>query len=332
MNDEDFQQVLCRVERNKSDSTGSQYVSKIRKFRGWIQEQGKDFEEADAIDVEDWLAELDEYYSNASSVGKASAALVAAYEQLNTLIDAGRIDGRGWVSDTPPQKANYSPKDTDTQKARESKENLHFLKPEQVDAMAKEADKLRDELIIRLLFQTGMRVSELCEVRLKDVDTDERSIKIRGKGRKNRIVCYQPSLDLLMDVWQTERRPAVFYAEDSPYLFPTSHSENITKYTVGEIVREAADAAGFQEVYGTNTEGVELHSVTPHVLRHSFAMAAISNDWDVYTLSQALGHESTEITTSTYLHDDADAVRAAYRDRGPASTNLQDSSESEESA
>jgi len=317
MNDDDFQQVLSRVERNKSDSTASQYISKIRKFRDWIQEQGKDFEGADAIDVEDWLAKLDEYYSNASSVGKASAALVAAYEELNKLIEAGRVDGRGWVGDTPPQRANYTPKDTDTQKARESKEDLHFLKPEQVDVMAKEATKLRDELIIRLLFQAGMRVSELCEIREKDVDTDERSIKIRGKGRKNRTVYYQPSLDLLMDVWQNERRSAVFHAEDSPYLFPTSHSKNITKNTVGEIVREAANVAGFQEVYGTNTEGVELHSVTPHVLRHSFAMAAISNDWDVYTLSQALGHESTDITTSTYLHDDADSVKAAYHHKGP---------------
>jgi integrase/recombinase XerD len=317
MNDDEFQQVLSRVERNKSDSTASQYTSKIRKFRDWIQEQGKEFEEADSINVENWLDELDEYYSNASSVGKASAALVAAYDELNKLIEAGRIDGRGWVGDTPPQKATYTPNDTDTQKARESREDLHFLKPGQVDAIAKEAEKLRDELIIRLLFQTGIRVSELCEIRKKDVDTGERRINIRGKGRKNRTVYYQPSLDLLIDIWQDERRPAVFHAEDSSYLFPTSHSENITKYTVAEIVREAADEAGLQEVYGTNTKGVELHSVTPHVLRHSFAMAALSNDWDVYTLSQALGHESTEITTSTYLHDDADAVRTAYHDRGP---------------
>lgn len=317
MNNEEFQQVLSRVERNKSDSTASQYSSKIKKFRNWIRGKDKDFEDADAIDIEDWLAELDDYYSNSSSVGKASAALVAAYDELNKLIKAGRIEGRGWVSETPPKRASYTPNDTDTKKSRESKQDLHYLKPEQVDEMAREAEKLRDELIIRLLFQTGIRVSELCEIRLKDVDTADRSINIRGKGRKNRTVYYQPSLDLHMDVWQNERRPAVYYAENSPYLFPTSHSENITDYTVGDVVRSAAEKAGFQEVYGTNTEGVELHSVTPHVLRHSFAMAAISNDWDVYTLSQALGHETTEITTSTYLHDDADSVRAAYHERGP---------------
>jgi len=312
MHDDEFQQVLSRVKRNKSDSTASQYVSKIKKFRAWIQDQGKNFEEAHAIDVEDWLAELDEYYSNASSVGKASAALVAGFNELNKLVDAGRIEGRTWAGDTPPQKASFTPNDTDTKKARESKEDLHFLKPEQVDAIANEAKRLRDELMIRLLFQTGMRVSELCEVRERDIDTDQRSIRIRGKGRKNRTVRYQAVLDLLMDVWQNERRPTVFYAEDSQYLFPTSHSENITKNTVAKIVREAADAAGLQEVYGANTEGVELHSVTPHVLRHSFAMEAISNGWDVYTLSQALGHESTEITTSTYLHDDAESVLNAY--------------------
>ena len=321
MNDDEFQQVLSRVERNKADSTATQYLSKIKAFRDWMQEQGKSFEEADAIDVEDWLAELDEYYSNASSVGKGSAGLVAAFEEIKKLSQAGRIDadtGEWGRYGTPPEQADYTPTDTGTKKARESKEDLEYLKPNQVDAMAKEADKLRDELIIRLLFQTGMRVTELCEIRQKDINTEERSINIRGKGRKNRTVFYQPSLDLLMDIWQNERRPAVYYAEESPYLFPTSHSENITRETVAEIVRKAADGAGLQETYGTNTEGIELHSVTPHVLRHSFAMAAISNDWDVYTLSQALGHESTEITTSTYLHDDEDAVRKAYHDRGPA--------------
>jgi integrase/recombinase XerD len=320
MEDDEFEQVLSRVARNKSDSTASQYCSKARKFRDWTQEQGKEFEEADAIDVEDWLAELDEYYANSSSVGKGSAALVAAFEELNKLIRAGRIAGSGWNGNTPPQRASYSPVDTDTKKARESKQDLHWLKPSQVDRMAQEAEKLRDELIIRLIFQTGVRVSELCEMRLQDVVQEQRSIPIRGKGRKNRTVLYQPSLDFLIDIWIDERRPAAFYADNSPYLFPTSHSENITKYTISEIVRDTAERAGFQNVYGTNTDGVELHSVTPHVLRHSFAMEALSNGWDVYTLSQALGHESTEITTSTYLHDDEDSVKDAFRQRG-ISTN-----------
>lgn len=315
MNDDEFQQVIERVRRNKSESTGQQYISKIRDFREWLD--GKNFEDADAIDVEDWLADLDEKYSNASSVGKGSAALVSAFEELNKLVQAGRVDAKGWVRETPPERANYSPDDTSTKKSRESKEDLHYLKPEQVDEMAREAERLRDELIIRLLFQTGLRVSELCQTRLQDVDREERSIHVRGKGRKNRTVYYQPAIDLLMDVWLGEGREAVFYAEESEYLFPTSHSKRLRRETVARIVREAADNVDLQEVYGTNTRGVELHSVTPHVLRHSFAMAALSNEWDVYTLSQALGHESTEITTSTYLHDDEEEVRNAFTKRGP---------------
>lgn len=333
MNDDDFQQVITRVERNKADSTASQYVSKIRDFREWLD--AKAFEEADAIDVEDWLADLDKKYSNASSVGKGSAALVAAYEELNKLVQAGRIDADNseWGRyGTPPKQADYTPEDTDTLKAKESKKDLEFLKPEQVNEMANETEKLRDELIVRLLFQTGLRVSEICETRLSDVDIEEQSINVRGKGRKNRTVYFQDNAKFLLDIWVNERRPATFHAEDSPYLFPTSHSEKITKYTVGEIVRDSAEVAGLQEVYGTNTEGVELHSVTPHVLRHSFAMAALSNGWDVYTLSQALGHESTEITTSTYLHDDEEEVRRAFRTRGPANADLGEGSEEEEPA
>lgn len=76
-----------------------------------------------------------------------------------------------------------------------------------------------------------------------------------------------------MDVWLDERRPAVYYADESENLFPTSHSENITRQTVEEVVREAADRAELQEVYGRNADGHELHTVTLHVLRYSFAMA-----------------------------------------------------------
>ena len=173
-------------------------------------------------------------------------------------------------------------------------------------------------MIVRLLFQTGIRVTELCNIRLSDVTRSEREINIRGKGRKNRAVRYQPSLDLLMDVWIDERRPAVYYADESQYLFPTSHSENITRQTVEEVVREVAKDADLQDTYGPNADGHELHTVTPHVLRHSFAMAALDNGWDVYTLSQALGHADAETTTSTYLHDDKERTKRAFIERGPA--------------
>lgn len=333
MKDHEFRQVVSRVENNKSEATAAQYVPKIREFRKWLnygeptpQYEGyvrppKAFEEADAIDVEDWLAELDERYANASSVGKAEASLVAAYRELNKLIEAGRVDAEGWDYETPAERADYSPKDSSTYRSRETREDLEYLKPKKVAKLAESAERLRDELIIRLLFQTGIRVTELCNIRLSDVDRGERSVNIRGKGRKNRAVYYQPSLDLLMDVWITERRPAVYYADESEYLFPTSHSENITRQTVEDVVRKAGEEAGLQQVYGTNSQGHELHTITPHVLRHSFAMAALNNDWDVYTLSQALGHADAETTTSTYLHDDKKRKKNAYQRRGPTAND-----------
>jgi integrase/recombinase XerD len=246
---------------------------------------------------------------------------VAAYEELNKLVQADRIEGDNseWGRfGTPAEQADYTPQDSSTFKSRETREDVEYLKPAEVDELARNTERLRDELMIRLLFQTGLRVTELCNIRLNDVDREERKIDIRGKGRKNRAVYYQPSLDLLMDVWLDERRPAVYYADESEYLFPTSHSENITRQTVEEVVREAADRAELQEVYGRNADGHELHTVTPHVLRHSFAMAALDNGWDVYTLSQALGHADAETTTSTYLHDDKERKKRAFLERGPA--------------
>jgi integrase/recombinase XerD len=203
-------------------------------------------------------------------------------------------------------------------KSRETRENLEYLTPEEVDTLAKATEKLRDNLIVRLLFQTGVRVTELCEIRLSDLDREERKINIRGKGRKNRNVYYKKSLDFLMDVWVEEIRPTVYHADTSPYLFPTSHSENITRQTVEEKVREAAEEADLQDTYGPTADGHTRHTITPHVLRHSFAMAALDNGWDVYTLSQALGHADAETTTSTYLHDDDERNKRAFRQRGPS--------------
>ena len=84
------------------------------------------------------------------------------------------------------------------------------------------------------------------------------------------------------------------------------------------MVREAADRVELQEAYGRNADGHKLRTVTPHVLRHSFAMAAFDNGWDVYTLSQALGHADAETTTSTYLRDDKEQKKRAFLERGPA--------------
>lgn len=328
MKNSDFEKVIRRVRNNKSAQTANQYLPKIRRFRKWLNygeptpeydayiREPKSFEEADAIDIEDWLAELDDTYNNASSVGKADAGLLAAFDELNKLIEADRINAEGWNRETPADRADYTPDDKGTYKSREYHQDFNWLKPEEVDRLANHTERLRDELIVRLLFQTGCRVSELCDIRRSSIDWDARSIEIRGKGRKNRTVYYQSSLDLLMDVWDKDRRPAVYYADDSDYLFPTSHSEQITPQTIQEIVREAAKRADLQNTYGPTSDGATRYTVTPHVLRHSFAMAALDRGWDVYTLSRALGHADTETTTSTYLHDDEDKVRRAFAERG----------------
>ena len=323
MKDDDFERVLSRFDskkKKKSDEqitseTARYYRTKAQEFREWLD---KPIEDTDFVDVEDWYRHLDEQSKSDASVRKGKGALAAFYNIANKLADTGRVDIERFGRDTPADRAAYSSKHTGTLKSRETRENLEYLTPEEVDTLAKATEKHRDNLIVRLLFQTGVRVTELCEIRKSDLDRGEREINIRGKGRKNRNVYYQQSLDLLMDVWAEDKRSTIYYADESEYLFPTSHSENITRQTVEEKVREAAEEADLQETYGPDASGHELHTVTPHVLRHSFAMAALNDGWDIYTLSQALGHESTDVTASTYLHDDDDDVRQAFRNRGPA--------------
>lgn len=311
MNDEDFNYILKRVENNHPD----RYKRIVKRYRDWLSQRDMTLESADSIDIEDYLLELDEKYANASSVKRVKSALTAFYKEWNKLRRNDRFDG-DYERFTPPERADYSPDTTDTLKSRETKEDIQYLTPDEVIDVVEATDKLRDALIIRLLFQTGVRVSELINIRLADITESRNEIQIRGKGRKNRPVIYQDNLQLPLDIWREEYRPALYYAEDSPYLFPTSHSKQITRQTVSVIVREAADKAGHQERYGEDRESGPHYVVTPHTLRHSHAMAALNQGWEVYDISIALGHEDSETTANMYLHEDEDRYRRLARENG----------------
>jgi integrase/recombinase XerD len=106
-------------------------------------------------------------------------------------------------------------------------------------------------------------------------------------------------------------------ASESDYLFPSNRSEHITGQAFNDVVREAAENAGIQKTQQVNKAGEERRAVTSHVLRHTFAMRAINEDWDIYALSSALGHSSVQVTEQTYLHDTEEVVLSHFREKGP---------------
>ena len=203
-------------------------------------------------------------------------------------------------------------------KKKKMKEDVPSLTPEQIGMLAENAPSptLRNELIIRMLYQTGLRRGEIVDVRLSDIDRDKREISIHAeKTHLNRKVYYQASLDVYLNRWINVERKSLATA-GSEYLFPTYKTEQISPKQINRIVRKAADNAGLQEDVYDNAEGKTQVKITAHVLRHSFAMNCLRNDMDSRYIQELMGHAKIE-TTEQYLQAMPADVRDAYRTRGP---------------
>jgi integrase/recombinase XerD len=214
--------------------------------------------------------------------------------------------------------SDWQPLNGESKKAKKLKEKVTYLDSEEIDLLAENAPnpKLRNELLIRLLYQTGLRRGEMAETRLKDIDTDERAINVHAtKTHLNRTVYYQPSLDTLLSRWINVERKALATA-GSEYLFPTYKTEQISPKQISRTVKKAADAAGLQSRVYTNAAGHEQMEVTAHTLRHSFAVQCVKNEMNVRFIQKLMGHAKIE-TTERYLRVAGPDVRDAARKYGP---------------
>ena len=134
-------------------------------------------------------------------------------------------------------------------------------------------------------------------MRLDDLDRESRRVKIRGKGNKVHTAHWQPKLDGLLNAWlDGGYRASYTPAENSPYLFVTRSTEKMSPRTINDVVVQAADNAGIQEVLYEDSRGHSHYKYTSHSLRHSFAMHYLQNGGSIEGLSKLLAHSKIETT------------------------------------
>jgi integrase/recombinase XerD len=180
---------------------------------------------------------------------------------------------------------------------------LRFLEPEEVERLLavpnlRSETGLRNRIICQLQWETGMRISEVLDLRPRDVILAEKKVTIqRGKGGKTRVVYGRSDeLSLLLERWK-KRRPK------SDYLFPTVRS----KYGKGKRI----EPRQYRIQFDRYVEAAGLPEwVTSHCLRHSFSTGFLRSGGNIRTLQIILGHSSLA-TTEKYLHvTDADVAKA----------------------
>jgi integrase/recombinase XerD len=179
------------------------------------------------------------------------------------------------------------------------------LTVEEVDellAQPKQDDFLgaRDKAILELLYATGMRVSELCKLRICDLD--DTFVKVHGKGKKDRVVPVGKLAIEAVDRFLIQFRGET--QEENAPLFVTSRGKPIDRVTVWSRVKAYANSAGIRK------------SISPHTLRHSFATHLLENGADLRLIQDMLGHEDIG-TTDRYTHVTGNRLKTAFHSFHP---------------
>ncbi len=262
---EKFKKYLEGEKKSKNTIQEYSYILRIMLF--YLKKRGEE------ITVQD-LRKFKIYLSTRRKYSKNS--LYLAIEAINTYF---KYKGRD-LEMKPPKRPKIMPK---------------YLSEEEVKKLLDAArENPRDYAIISLLAYSGLRVSELCDLRIEDIDLKERIVYVHsGKGDKDRIVVVSQEAVDAVENYLSKR-------EDSlEYLFSSQKSERITRVQVFRIVKKYAKIAGIKK------------NVTPHVLRHTLATTLLKRGVDIRFIQQFLGHSSVA-TTQIYTHVNDELMKSVY--------------------
>jgi integrase/recombinase XerC len=163
---------------------------------------------------------------------------------------------------------------------------------------------LRDAALLELLYATGIRVGELTGLDIDDLDRERRVVRVRGKGRKERVVPYGLPCAKAVEHWLAEGRPALARDGSGPALFLGARGGRVDQRTVRAMVH-----ARLADVPGAPDLG-------PHGLRHTAATHLLEGGADLRAVQEILGHASLA-TTQIYTHVSSERLRSAYRQAHP---------------
>ena len=158
------------------------------------------------------------------------------------------------------------------------------------------AEGQRNKAILEVLYGSGLRVSELINLKISNLYADEAYMLVEGKGSKQRLVPLSPQALKQIGLWKIDRNVLNIQKDNEDFLFLNRRGKKLTRAMIFEIVKTTAEKAGIEK------------NVSPHTFRHSFATHLLENGANLRAIQQLLGHESIT-TTELYTHIDVNYLR-----------------------
>jgi integrase/recombinase XerD len=159
---------------------------------------------------------------------------------------------------------------------------------------------LRDRAMVELLYASGLRISELANARLENLNFEERILRVTGKGNKMRLVPVGRKACAALTAYISAERPTLVKPRSGSEIFLSSRGTKLTTVRIWQIVKERARRSGLEA------------NIYPHLLRHSFATHLLSNGADLRIIQEMLGHADIS-TTQIYTHVDQQRLKAVHR-------------------
>lgn len=268
------------VEYGAGQNTVLAYRHDLEDFQAFCKAKKIDFINAESCNITAYMTSMKEAGMASKSCSRRLSAIREFYRFLFS---------EGIISLNPADNLENVKNGKSLPKYLTEQEIFSLI--ESVKNIPQEAKRARAAAIVELLYGSGMRVSELAELPVSSVIKASSSIRIIGKGKKERLVPLNRNAAAAINDWLLIRAE-IMKKKSSKWLFPSTkaHLGHITRDYIFKILKEIAVMAG-----------IPKEKISPHVLRHSFASHLIAHDADLRSVQQMLGH-SDIATTEIYTH------------------------------
>ena len=294
----EMKQVLRRyvqylkLEKNYSPNTCDAYMADLSRFLDYIESVGLKVEEVKLEDMHNFSSVIMDLGVYPTTLSRILSGVRSFYRflLLSDLIDHDPLELLEY-----PKRARKLP---------------DVLSVEEIDAIESvidlsQTEGQRNKAIIEVLFSCGLRVSELCSLKMSDLYLDEGFVKVEGKGSKQRLVPISGKAIKELNLYFLDRNTYDIHPDCTDYLFVSKkRKRNLSRIMVFHLIKELVELAGIKK------------TVSPHTFRHSFATSLLEGGANLRAIQAMLGHESIG-TTEIYMHIDTSRLREELLNHHP---------------
>ena len=275
-----------KLEKKYSENTISSYKRDLNKINSYLK---KDFIKLTKADIQKYIQDLSKN-KNSNTISRTISSLKSFYKFLEI----------NKYTNTNPLTTIISPKTARKLPKVLSEEEVNKL----LDINLNNDFDYRNKAMLELMYSSGLRVSELINLTVNDVDLKNSLVRIFGKGSKERIVPLNDYATEALNNYILYHRPKLFKQKESNYLFLNNHGNQMTRQGFFKTLKKIAKEKGIKS------------ELSPHTLRHSFATHLLKYGADLRSIQELLGHSDIS-TTQIYTHITNEMLEKNYHEYHP---------------